>query len=59
LPVRQGRSEIARFPGDLPPTPASHCVSPIVRRAARSCVRLTDRAFVLKERASDTCSSLS
>ena len=34
-------------------------VSPIVRRAARSRVRLTDRAFVLKESASDTCSSLS
>ena len=54
-PARRSRQETARFPRARPataPTPAPS-VSHILRRNARSRVRLTERALSLKQRASD------
>ncbi|MGA8381111.1 MAG: DUF2064 domain-containing protein [Stellaceae bacterium] len=59
-PAWRGRQETARFPRALSTRrPAAFFVSRILRRAARSRVRLTEPALSLKQRASNPSSSLS
>jgi len=57
-PIGSGRQEIARFPRG-PAAPPSRSVSYNVRWNVRSCVRLTEPAFGLKQTASSHPDSLS
>jgi len=61
-PAERGRHETARFQRGSPvasPPLTTPSVSRILRRAARSRVRLTEPALSLKQRASDASLSLS
>jgi hypothetical protein len=60
-PAGRDRQETARFPrasSSNPADPPAPSVSHILRRNARSRVRLNDRALNLKQRASNTPASL-